>query len=364
MVNTSDDEVFTKATNKASELKLVSAQHRQLVDFTRKNVRFNQLPSLFEDDEKNDESKPRVYKPDKILAEWTAEEVNNWLTVVDSGMLGEFAPRMKEDDVNGECLLSLTRHELKHTYGMTRAQIKRLFEELFEIDPLHRMKMEGLYSEREISNKKLPRTKTSFFSREDLPASTGDAGVLIGDIVFLGVESKYHGKARVCYTGKTSFGKGEYVGLELIDDAGEHDGEYLGERYFTCQKGKGVFVRNYDIKDCLNKEPSSSSVSNMRNSKILSMSKSLFHLSQTTSYYQQMELAVSSQDGISKWELSSDSDTDAGIVPEIGVGSRKVQDKISLLELSSDSDTDAPLNGARSSKIGNASVVEIITHVE
>jgi len=49
-------------------------------------------------------------------------------------------------------------------------------------------------------------------------------------------------KATVRYIGEVKFGKGEWVGLELTDGKGVHDGNVLGVPYFECPAGKGVFA--------------------------------------------------------------------------------------------------------------------------
>jgi len=280
---------------------ILHAQQRQLVDITRKSVNFSLLPSLFEEDEKFDSGNRGVYHPSKTLLDWTCEEVHKWLTAIDGGIFAEVAPKMRDDDVNGECLLSLTRHELKHTYNMPRHKVTLLFEKLFDLDPLHRMKMGALYSKvikaekdegKNISNYHSPRLQKSMTDCK--------SELVIGDVVFLkGLNNQ--GRGRVCYIGGSSIGDGEWVGLELVDGQGEHDGEYLGKRYFRCEKGQGVLVRRSNVE----LRGKNEQMPKWRKERAVTLAD----LHKLPSYYQQMEVALCSQVKIGNYELSSDSGT-------------------------------------------------------
>jgi len=50
-------------------------------------------------------------------------------------------------------------------------------------------------------------------------------------------------KATVKYIGEVKFSKGEWLGLELAEGKGVHDGCVMGVPYFLCQAGKGVFAQ-------------------------------------------------------------------------------------------------------------------------
>jgi len=50
---------------------------------------------------------------------------------------------------------------------------------------------------------------------------------------------KHAGTVR--YVGPVTFAAGEFVGVELDDAAGRHDGSFMGESYFECEFGKGIF---------------------------------------------------------------------------------------------------------------------------
>eukprot|EP00419_Tripos_fusus_P015002 CAMPEP_0172755284 /NCGR_PEP_ID=MMETSP1074-20121228/159570_1 /TAXON_ID=2916 /ORGANISM="Ceratium fusus, Strain PA161109" /LENGTH=104 /DNA_ID=CAMNT_0013588351 /DNA_START=51 /DNA_END=361 /DNA_ORIENTATION=- len=47
----------------------------------------------------------------------------------------------------------------------------------------------------------------------------------------------------VRYIGKTEFGSDDWVGVELDDPMGKHDGSVRNNRYFTCPPCHGLFVR-------------------------------------------------------------------------------------------------------------------------
>jgi len=69
---------------------------------------------------------------------------------------------------------------------------------------------------------------------------------------FLWVSRHYeltNGRKGQCkFFGKTQFAPaGKWVGLALWEGKGKHDGSIDGKYYFRCKKGKGVFVRPYEI---------------------------------------------------------------------------------------------------------------------
>lgn len=51
-------------------------------------------------------------------------------------------------------------------------------------------------------------------------------------------------RGRIRFIGKTKFGNGIWIGVELEDTVGINDGSIMDVRYFTCPKNKGVFVRH------------------------------------------------------------------------------------------------------------------------
>ena len=57
----------------------------------------------------------------------------------------------------------------------------------------------------------------------------------------------------VKFKGRTEFGKSseDWIGLVIEVGEGEHDGTVRGKSYFKCRMGKGLFVRPYDIVECL-----------------------------------------------------------------------------------------------------------------
>ena len=55
------------------------------------------------------------------------------------------------------------------------------------------------------------------------------------------VKRQYVGVVR--YIGTTEFSEGEWVGVELKDPVGKHDGLVKGKRYFRCDANHGIFAR-------------------------------------------------------------------------------------------------------------------------
>ena len=49
--------------------------------------------------------------------------------------------------------------------------------------------------------------------------------------------------AIVHFIGSTHFAAGEWLGVVLDDASGKNDGAVLGQRYFDCEPGHGMFVR-------------------------------------------------------------------------------------------------------------------------
>ncbi|GAA5998800.1 hypothetical protein JCM5350_006650 [Sporobolomyces pararoseus] len=52
------------------------------------------------------------------------------------------------------------------------------------------------------------------------------------------------GPGTVRFVGPTSFAAGKWIGVELDQSTGKNDGSVAGKRYFTCEMGRGVFVRD------------------------------------------------------------------------------------------------------------------------
>ncbi|KAG0646140.1 dynein-associated polypeptide [Hyphodiscus hymeniophilus] len=69
------------------------------------------------------------------------------------------------------------------------------------------------------------------------------AGYQVGQIVQL-VDGQL---ATVRYVGQTGFAAGEWIGVELEGPNGKNDGSVKGERYFDCEMGKGMFLRETGI---------------------------------------------------------------------------------------------------------------------
>ncbi|XP_064629718.1 uncharacterized protein LOC135488790 isoform X2 [Lineus longissimus] len=87
-------------------------------------------------------------------------------------------------------------------------------------------------------------TKKSILSttgkRPFAPRSPGD--IPIGAVVKFSRQNGKISKGLVRYIGHLPGRHDTYLGLELENEAGKHDGMYNNERYFTCKPNKGVFV--------------------------------------------------------------------------------------------------------------------------
>jgi len=59
----------------------------------------------------------------------------------------------------------------------------------------------------------------------------------------VGKKVMFQGKSgTIRYVGPTNFAAGEWVGLELEDGSGKHDGSVFGQRYFRCAQGHGLLI--------------------------------------------------------------------------------------------------------------------------
>jgi len=68
--------------------------------------------------------------------------------------------------------------------------------------------------------------------------STADSSISLGqEVVWSGK------KGIVRFIGQVRFAGGEWVGLELTNAMGMHDGKVMGVSYFKCPAGQGVFAR-------------------------------------------------------------------------------------------------------------------------
>ena len=56
------------------------------------------------------------------------------------------------------------------------------------------------------------------------------------------------GRGVVRFAGATSFSSGKWIGIELSEPNGKHDGTVQGVKYFTCKPNYGVFVRPSQVK--------------------------------------------------------------------------------------------------------------------
>ena len=54
-------------------------------------------------------------------------------------------------------------------------------------------------------------------------------------------------QAIIRFLGSTHFADGEWIGIELEDQSGKNDGSVQGNRYFDCDMGHGMFLREAGI---------------------------------------------------------------------------------------------------------------------
>lgn len=63
-------------------------------------------------------------------------------------------------------------------------------------------------------------------------------------LLSLGQGVTWNGKQGVVrYIGSATFASGEWVGVELMQENGMHDGTVLGVSYFSCPDKKGIFAQ-------------------------------------------------------------------------------------------------------------------------
>ncbi|KAK9763990.1 hypothetical protein K7432_008887 [Basidiobolus ranarum] len=79
---------------------------------------------------------------------------------------------------------------------------------------------------------------SAIFDQEELEQSKPI--VSVGDRVLIATSQRY---GQVAYIGRTEFGSGEWIGVELDNADGRHDGTVNGVQYFSTENQRGVFVR-------------------------------------------------------------------------------------------------------------------------
>ncbi|CAJ0565348.1 unnamed protein product, partial [Mesorhabditis spiculigera] len=65
--------------------------------------------------------------------------------------------------------------------------------------------------------------------------------ILLRDEVGRGPKGQCAGVIK--FIGKTSFAPGQWIGIQLDDDCGRHNGTVLGVRYFSARPGRGIFIK-------------------------------------------------------------------------------------------------------------------------
>lgn len=93
--------------------------------------------------------------------------------------------------------------------------------------------------EKQKANKKRGRTKQQHPS------------LVIGDVVLLDLSRE----GVVKYIGTVRFAPGEWIGIELNNHHGKHNGVINGYRYFQCSNNKGIFVKRNRIRKKIGHDP-------------------------------------------------------------------------------------------------------------
>ncbi|XP_061649789.1 dynactin subunit 1 isoform X4 [Phyllopteryx taeniolatus] len=92
----------------------------------------------------------------------------------------------------------------------------------------------------------MSQPRRSTFSRTPRMSSDGGGGRPPKAGSLVEVIGKGH-RGRVAYIGATLFASGKWVGVILDEAKGKNDGTVQGKRYFTCEDGHGIFVRQSQI---------------------------------------------------------------------------------------------------------------------
>lgn len=92
------------------------------------------------------------------------------------------------------------------------------------------------------SGSSVPSSSSDGFAGTSPSSSLNSNKFDVGDRVICNLKT---GKlnAYIRFIGKTQFGSGVWIGVELINGDGKNDGEIQGVRYFHCPEKKGLFLR-------------------------------------------------------------------------------------------------------------------------
>jgi len=88
-------------------------------------------------------------------------------------------------------------------------------------------------------NKNKAQSVTEYFQNQKEKTKVKNADVRIGDIV----TTARRGTGIVRYVGTLPKRVGKYVGIELEQPLGKHNGQCSGKQFFTCKRLHGVFVK-------------------------------------------------------------------------------------------------------------------------
>jgi len=166
----------------------------------------------------------------KKWQDWDAQDVRDWMESHASLNMKEHAVKFQRQNIYGSYLYLVNDMTLK--------------AELEIEDP--KARQEILKAIKALSGSK--KMLDSSFGRNSLLSSSEFLESQVGDIVAVDVaDHEINGKVK--FRGMVeSISPDEVFGIGLGEHLGTCDGTWLGEQYFKCEAGHGIFVRAKDIK--------------------------------------------------------------------------------------------------------------------
>jgi len=230
------------------------------------------------------------FEDEKDVIDWTCEEVVNWLAEIEDGTLERFADQFEERGVTGEAILAFTRRDLRDDFNMDRGHIKIFFKHLAHKDEIVKTRLlnnrksrhkrrakkkadylAGKYSvqtsiiQSNAYEKHLQRLYEKEFGSNGNKRLVSSLTLYPGDLVRLDAQRK----GRVFYKGEIPGKSGQFIGVELINGKGLHDGAIGQHRLFRSLPKKALFVKSVQevlkVTELVKEEESASSPDMKRN---------------------------------------------------------------------------------------------------
>jgi len=163
---------------------------------------------------------------DKKWMEWDAQEVREWLESHESLYIKEHAVKFQRQNIFGSYLFLVNDMTLKAELEIEEPKARR----------------EILQAIKNLSgSKKMLESTFGLSSSECVEPQVGD--IVAVDVI----DNEINGKVKFRGT-IDSISPDEVFGVDLGVPEGTCDGTWLGEKYFTCGPGHGIFVRAKEIK--------------------------------------------------------------------------------------------------------------------